>query len=246
MDNSENVILKAISKFKPSKLQGPDNLHRKLIKECAHHLLTPLKEIFSISLAKTKIPDICKRAYVTAIHKRQTNSKNYRPITSVACNVMERLIRDKMVDHMTQNKLFSPYQHGFIPGKSCITQLLETLEEITDAMDQGYDVDIIYLDYTKAFNKERYGIRGKIYSWIKDFLKNRTQRVAVNGCFSSYENVTSGIPQGSLLRPILLVIFINDLPYVIQVMMRLYADDSNLLRRLKTPDRVNQVQASVN
>ena len=157
---------------------------------------------------------------------------------------------------MTQHNLFSPYQHGFIPGKSCITQLLETLEEITDAMVQGYDVDIIYLDYTKAFDKiphKRllkklwgYEICGKIYSWIKEFLKNRTQRVAVNGCFSSYERVTSGIPQGSVLGPILFVIYINNLPDVIQVMMRMYADDSKILRRLNTPDHVNQVQVNVN
>ena len=141
--------------------------------------------MFSKSLAESKIPDIWKRANVTAIHKSgdKTNSENYRPIslTLVACKLIERLIRDKIVDHMTQHNLFSPYQHGFIPGKSCITQLLETLEEITDAMDQGYDVDIIYLDYTKAFDKiphKRllkklwgYRIRGKIYSWTKDFLK---------------------------------------------------------------------------
>ena len=108
-------------------------------------------------MEESKIPDIWKRANVTAIHKSgdKTNLENYRPIslTSVAYKLMERLILDKIVDHMTPHNLFSPYQHGFIPGKSCITQLLETLEEITDAMDQGYDVDIIYLDYTKAFDK---------------------------------------------------------------------------------------------
>ena len=181
-----------------------------------------------------------------------TNPDNYRPIslTSVACKLMERLIRDIIVDHMTQNDLFSPYQHGFI------TQLLEILDEITDALDQGFDIDIIYLDYTKAFDKiphKRllkklwgYGIRGEIYSWIENFLSNRIQRVAVNGCFSSYENVTSGVPQGSVLGPILFVIFINDLPDVIRVMMRMYADDSTILRRLKAPDHVNQVQVSVN
>ena len=85
----------------------------------------------------------------------KTNPENYRPIclTSVACKLMERLIRDKIVDHMTQNELFSPHQHGFIPGKSCIAQLLEILEEIIDAIDQGFDIDIIYLDFTKAFDK---------------------------------------------------------------------------------------------
>ena len=119
---------------------------------------------------------------------------------------MERLIHDKIVEHRTQNDLFSPYQHGFIPGKSCITQELEILEEIADALDQGFDIDIKYLDYTKAFDKIPnkhivkklwgYGIRGEIYSWIENFLSNRIQRVAVNGCFSRYENVTSRVPRG--------------------------------------------------
>ena len=121
-------------------------------------------------------------------------------------------------------------------------------------MDQGYDVYKIYLDYTKTFLHKHllekklwgYGIRGKIDSWIKDFLNNRIQRVAVNWCFSSYENVTSGIPRGSVLGRILSIILINDLPDVTQVMMRMFADDSKIQRRLKTPDHVNQVQASVN
>ena len=117
VDISENVILKAISKLKPSKSQGPDNLHAKMIKEYSHQLLTPLKEIFSKSLAKSKIPDIWKRANVTAIHKSgdKTNPENYRPIslTSVASKLMERLICDKIVDHMTQNKSFQPISAWF-------------------------------------------------------------------------------------------------------------------------------------
>ena len=257
---TENTIMKAISKLKPSKSQGPDNIHPKLIKECSHQLLTPLKTIFVKSLEESKIPEVWRKANVTAIHKSgdKTNPENYRPIslTSVPCKLMERLVRDTIMDHMEQNNLFSPYQHGFIPGKSCITQLLEILEEITDALDQGYDIDIIYVDYTKAFDKIQhnrllkklwgYGIRGKIHAWVKEFLSNRTQRVAVNGSYSSYENVTSGVPQGSVLGPILFVIYINDLPDVIKVMMRMYADDSKFLRRIKTTEHENQVQLSVN
>ena len=104
----------------------------------------------SKSQTESKLPDIWKRANVTAIHKNgdKTNPENYRPIrlTSVACKLMEKLIRDTILDHMTRNDLFSPYQHGFIPSKSCITQLLEILEEINDAFDQGFDIDVIYLD----------------------------------------------------------------------------------------------------
>ena len=112
-------------------------------------------------------------------------------LTSVPCKLMERLIRYKLLDHMRQNNFFSPFQHGFIPGKSCVTQLLETLDEITDAIEQGYNVNIIYLDFCKAFDKIphrrlmkklwAYGIRGKVYKCIKEFLSNRIQRVVVNG-----------------------------------------------------------------
>ena len=92
-----------------------------------------------------------------AIHKNEdkTNPENYRPISlaSVACKLMERLIRDKIVDHMTQNDLFSPYQHGFIPGKTCITQLLKILEEITDALDKDCDIDIIRIPRLHKSNR---------------------------------------------------------------------------------------------
>ena len=260
IDITSDDIKKAVAKLKPSKSQGPDNLHPKLIKECSEQLIKPLKNIFVKSLNESKLPDVWKQANVTAIFKsgEKTNPENYRPIslTSVACKLMERLIRDKLLDHMINNNFFSSFQHGFIPGKSCVTQLLETLDEITDAIEQGYDVDIIYLDFCKAFDKIphrrlmkkiwAYGIRGKVYKWIEEFLKNRIQRVVVNGSFSSYKKVTSGIPQGSVLGPILFVIFINDLPEVIQTAVRLYADDSKLLGRVKSVEHVNKLQSSLN
>ena len=126
---------------------------------------------------------------------------------------------------MEVNNLFSAAQHGFVTGKSCSTQLLELMEELIEALDSNEDVDIIYLDFAKAIDKVPhkrllkklwgYGIRGKVNSWIKEFLTDRSQKVVIEGKSSDSANISSGIPQGSALGPILFLIFINDLPDVI-------------------------------
>ena len=132
--------------------------------------------------------------------------ENYRPIslTSVVCKLMERIIRNEIFSHMEPNNLFAEEQHGFIGGRSCTTQLLEFMEVISDAVDRGDDVDNIYLDFAKAFDKVRhqrllaklhgYGIQGKTHEWIRDFLSSRQQRVVVNGVYSDWVPVMSGIP----------------------------------------------------
>ena len=231
-----------------------------LIKECKNSLLSPLKLIFEKSIQEAKIPEICKLAHVTAIFKSGSKSKseNYRPIslTSVPGKIMERLIRDEIVDHMKQNQLFSKSQDGFLAGRSCTTQLLEFLEDITTALDQGDDVDVIYLDFCKAFDKVphkrllkklwEYGIRGNVHAWVKDFLTNRSQLVKINGASSEPVNVTSGVPQGSVLGPILFLIYINDLPDTIAAIIKLFADDAKVYRSISTVENVNEVQNSVN
>ena len=245
VDITEEKVLNVLKELKNGKSQGPDQIHPMLLKETKQIQSKLLTTIFKKSLEDSTLPSKWKEANVTAIFKvgEKKLAENYRPIslTFVPCKLMEKLIRNALVDQMTQNNLFSKAQHGFISGKSCITQLLEFVEDVSRAIDDGEDVDVIYLDFKKAFNKvphERllrklhgHGIRGKVYSWIKEFLSNRRQRVVVNGQCLDWKNVTSGIPQGSVLGPILFVIFINDMPDAIACCMKLYADDAKVYNR---------------
>ena len=168
---TERKLEKAIDKVKETKFKGLDNIHRMLIKMLKILINSPENHLYKIP-RRRKIPGIWKVSRISAIHKRGSRSKaeNYRPI------IMIRLKRDRRVDHMTENNFFSPEQHGFISGKSCTTQLLECLEDLTEALESGKDVDVIFLDFQKAFDRKphkrllkklwAYGIRGKIHSLI--------------------------------------------------------------------------------
>ena len=188
------------------------------------------------------IPNSWRLANITPLHKKgpKRTVSNYRPVslTSVVCKTMEKFVRDRLMDHMEKNNLFTNHQHGFRKGNSCSTQLIEVLEDWTEKIDNYNSIDTIYLDFQKAFDTvphirllkklEGYGITGKILGWIKNFLTDRKQKVVLNGSHSDWTEVTSGIPQGSVLGPILFTIYINDLPDVVYNMAKLFADDTKL------------------
>ena len=243
---SEDTIMKKLNNLNVSKSPGPDKVHPKILKLLSSSVSKPLNVIFNTSLRTGILPDDWKKAHVSAIFKKGERKypNNYRPIslTSIVCKVLESVIRDAIVNHMISNDLFSTRQYGFIPGRSTSLQLLKMLDSVTEAIDSNDQVDIIYMDFMKAFDRvphrrllekvKSYGIDGCILNWIEAFLSNRSHCVVVNGCASSWAPVVSGIPQGSVLGPILFVLYVNDLPEVTNCDTFLFADDTKVLSKI--------------
>ena len=157
--------------------------------------------------------------------------------------------------HLSSNNLFSASQHGFRPGRSCDTQLLEVLDDWTRHIENGQPVDSVYLDFRKAFDAvphsrllsklRGYGVNGKLLTWIRSFLTDREQRVVVDGSSSGWVPVASGVPQGSVLGPILFLVYINDLPDVVQAQTKIFADDTKIYAPSSGPGPSDVLQADI-
>ena len=250
---NENMVLEKLNKIKVNKCQGPDELHGKILYEIRNELLKPLTDLFKLSLEKSLVPQDWRDAIVCPLFKKGKRDKaeNYRPVslTSIVGKVLESLIKDGIMQFLEEQKLIKDTQHGFTSGRSCLTNLLDFFESVTKELDEGNNVDLVYLDFCKAFDKvphqrlikklEAHGINGKIKSWVEHWLSNRRQRVCVDGELSDWANVSSGVPQGSVLGPVLFLIYINDLDNGILSKLGKFADDSKLCRDISSTADVN-------
>ncbi len=236
----------------PSKLSlGPDGLPSMFFKKLSVSLAEPLSYIFNYSFIQGKIPHQWSTATVSPIFKNKGSTSlasNYRPIslTCVACKVMESIIRDNLVFFLNENHLISAHQHGFVSGKSTVTQLIECLNSWYKSLDERKAVDVIYLDFSKAFDTvshqkllqklPSYGITGPILRWLEAFLLNRRQRVTVDGVCSKWSEIPSGVPQGSVLGPLLFLLYINDITDLnLSGEIKLFADDVKLFAASSSP-----------
>ena len=253
------VVVSKINNMKENESPGVDGISPKILKETVEQISTPLAHVFNMSLKEGIVPFEWKEANIIPLFKKGSRNKsvNYRPVslTSVICKLLETIIRDHMMDFLIKHKLINPSQHGFLKAKSCLTNLLCFLEEITKWVDDGSPVDVIYLDFQKAFDKvphqrlisklKSHGMGNSIINWIEQWLKDRRQRVVVDGEVSSWKSVLSGVPQGSVLGPILFLVYINDLEEGITGKILKFADDTKLFRKVKEIGDKQNVQDDI-
>ena len=242
---TEDIILHKLNKLNITKSSGPDLLHPRILHEVRHQIATPLQLIFEASFRNGTLPYDWRIANTVPIHKKGSKAEpnNYRPVslTSAVCKLMESIIRDHLMEYVLTNIFISKNQYGFIKGRSTVLQLLKIFDDWTECLESGGQIDCVYMDFEKAFDTvpherlisklKSYNIDSTIINWVSAFLKGRNFKVIVNGKCSCSFDVISGIPQGSILGPLLFIIYINDLPDECSSLLsklNIYADDTKL------------------
>ena len=241
------------------KSMGPDQLHPRILRELGAEISEYMANLFTKSMATGDIPEEWRTANVVAIHKKGSRQKpeNYRPIslTSIPCKTMERVIKKRITTHLERNNLINPSQHGFRDRRGCLTNLLDFYNDVIELDDTEQAVDVIYFDFKKAFDKvphqrlinqlEVHGITGDLLRWLTNWLTTRQQRVVIDNDASDWKRVTSGVPQGSVLGPLLFIIYINDIDTGISSKISKFADDTKICHRAKTEADQDVIQEDI-
>ena len=237
-----STVESALNALDPSGSVGPDGLHPVMLKRCSGALSLPLYLLFTKSLNSMSIPNVWRTSNIVPIYKKGSHSDplNYRPIslTSVCSKTFERILADSIRQYLEDSNILSEAQYGFRPGRSVQDQLILTYEYVTQEYDAGRMVELVLFDFRKAFDLVPHGVLlnklgdlgfgDPLLGWLGDFLSERSMRVVVSGSTSTSRPVRSGVPQGSVLGPLLFIIFINHLTHDLNSKAQLFADDLKL------------------
>ena len=239
---------------------GPDGLHPHLLKACAVNLAYPLWKIFRLSLEEGTLPLLWKLSLVVPIFKKGCHADplNYRPIslTSVVAKCLERLISQELHTFFTENNILSDHQFGFRPGMSTEDQLLITYDYISSGIDKGKTIDLILFDFAKAFDVVCHailldklkciGVSGRLLCWLEEFLSGRTMQVTIKHTLSTPREVKSGVPQGSVLGPILFLVYINHIAATLTCQYKIFADDLKIYACINNTGDTTAFQEDIN
>ena len=251
---SHAQIIAIINKLDSKKANGFDAISAAMLKICPNEVSIPLFLIFKKCLESGSFPSAWKFANVQPVHKKNSrqDKSNYRPISllCICSKIYEKVVFDAMYKFLLENNLLSSNQSGFRPGDSTINQLLAITTEIYNSFENRQETQAAFLDISKAFDKvwhpglifklRQNGINGKLLLMLENYLTNRKQRVILNGIESSWEPISSGVPQGSVLGPLLFLLYINDLTENISANIKLFADDSSLFIKVSDIDAAHQ------
>ena len=241
-------FIEAISEISESSAAGPYGFSALFLNKTKDIIATPISMLWRSCLDNGVTPDMLKRSFIVPIHKGGSRGvpANYRPVslTSHLVKIFEKIMRKHIVAYMEERDLFNCSQHGFRGGRSCLSQLLAHFDKILGCLEEGKNVDTIYLDFSKAFDKvdhrilmqklKAIGIGGKVGRWIYSFLTGREQIVIVNGVHSKPGPVLSGVPQGSVLGPLLFLIMMTDIDEnIIYAFISSFADDTRVSKEIK-------------
>ena len=253
---SESGVRKLLTGLNSSKAAGPEAIKPIVLKEVSNEIAPLVTAIFRFSLDIGTVPRDWKTATVSPLFKKgdKGNPANCRPIslTCILCKTMEHIIATNLTRHFDKHNVLYDLQHGFRERRSCETQLIQLVEDLSRSMIEGKQTDLILLDFSKAFDKVNHlkllyklrlhGVQGKVLNWIQSFLIGRSQTVVLEGDSSSEVPVSLGVPQGSVLGPILFLLYINDLPDNVQSQVRLFADDTAVYLSIHSPNNSANLQ----